>query len=68
MYSSSIDGEFWLMREISKVRVLTVAIAVIVVALAFGFIIYSNSPAHKLKKQLDLGQKYLNELNTMSRR
>lgn len=49
--------------DINKRRLVIVAIAALVTATIIGIIIFSGSPAQKIKKQLDLGQKYLSELN-----
>ena len=46
-----------------KIKIIIVAIAAVILAAIIGIIAFSNSPAQKLKKQLDLGQKYLNELS-----
>ena len=45
-----------------KIKIIIVAVAAVILAAIIGIIAFSNSPAQKLKKQLDLGQKYLNEL------
>ena len=45
----------------NKRKVLVILVAV-VMSTIIGNIVFSNSPTQRLKKQLDLGQKYLNEL------
>ncbi len=44
-------------------RIVLVIVAIVFVALAIGGVVYSNSPAYKLGKQLALGEKYLNNLD-----
>lgn len=50
-------------KELSKTRRIIVILAVVFSASVIGFIAFTNSPAQKLKRQLDLGEKYLSELN-----
>ena len=50
-------------KENIKSRGLIIIVAIVVVLATIGFIAFSNSPAQRLKRQLDLGQKYLNELD-----
>ncbi|MBR0092333.1 MAG: tetratricopeptide repeat protein, partial [Lachnospiraceae bacterium] len=38
-------------------------VAVIAIAVGVGVIVYSNSPARRLQQQLDLGARYLSELD-----
>lgn len=51
------------MKKTSIWKVLLITLAVIVIGVIVGIIIYNNSDTVKLKKQLDLGQKYLAEMN-----
>ena len=46
-----------------KSRSIIFAIAALVTVAIIGIITFSLSPSQKIKKQLDLGQKYLSELN-----
>lgn len=48
-------------RTIAKI--ISTSFAVIVIAIICGGIAFTNSPSQMLKKQLALGQKYLNELD-----
>lgn len=48
----------------NKTRVILVIIATLIVMLVVGMVIYSSgSPARKLNAQLELGEKYLNDLD-----
>lgn len=51
------------MKKTSIWKVLLITLAVIVIGGIAGIIIYNSSDMVKLKKQLDLGQKYLAEMN-----
>lgn len=44
-------------------KMLLIILMVIVVAVIIGITMYNNSDAVRLRKQLDLGQKYLSEMN-----
>ncbi len=46
-----------------KSRIVTVVVAAIVVAIIAGGIAFTNSSSRMLKKQLNLGQEYLNDLD-----
>ncbi len=46
-----------------KHRIMIIAIVTAFVAAIAGFIVFSNSPHQRLKKQLIIGQKYLNEMD-----
>ncbi len=46
-----------------RIRIIVALVAVLVIAISIGIVVFSNSPEKSLKKQLDLGQKYLSELN-----
>ena len=50
-------------KKVLKIKIILLAVAAVILAVFIGIITFSNSPAQKLKKQLDLGQKYLNELS-----
>lgn len=49
------------MRKNNKIKI--GIFALVVIACIVGIIIYSNSSGQRLQRQLNLGQKYLNELN-----
>ena len=49
-------------KKSTNIKIIIVAIAAVILAAIIGIIVFSNSPAQKLKKQLDLGQNYLKEL------
>lgn len=51
------------MKNKKKCLILFVSIIIIASAFAAGIIMYNNSDMVKLKKQLDLGQKYLSEMD-----
>ncbi len=44
-------------------RIIVIIIAVLVTVVAIGLVVFSNSPSQRVRKQLELGQKYLSELN-----
>ena len=46
-----------------KIVIIIAAVVLVVIAVAVGLIAYNNSPSVRLRKQLDLGNKYLAELN-----
>ncbi len=47
----------------ARIRIAIVAVALAIVAISIGVVAFSNSPSQRVKKQLELGQKYLSELN-----
>lgn len=50
------------MENMKNKRLIIIVVAAIILALVCGSVIFSNSPARKVKEQLELGQKYLTEL------
>jgi tetratricopeptide (TPR) repeat protein len=56
-------GEINMGKELSKTRLIIVIIAAAFSAIVIGVVAFTNSPAQKLRRQLDLGEKYLSELN-----
>lgn len=51
------------MKKTNVWKILLITLVVIAVAVIAGIILYNNSDTVKLKKQLDLGEKYLVEMN-----
>lgn len=51
------------MKKTNVWKILLITLVVIVIAVIAGIILYNNSDTVKLKKQLDLGEKYLAEMN-----
>ncbi len=46
-----------------KTFIIVTAVVLVIIAVVSGLIAYNNSPSVRLRKQLDLGNKYLAELN-----
>ncbi len=48
--------------KVKKIRIIIVAVAVVIMAVVIAGIAYSSTPAGRIRSSLDLGQKYLSEL------